>query len=305
MNRLPIRLLGPEKLEVTVICLGGWPLGGGMGPIEEKQAIRVVHAALDEGVNFIDTAEGYRDSESIIGKALVGRRHAVVLATKLSGDHSPAHIKAALENSLRQLKTDYVDLYQLHRPSDKWPISDTMDALSKLKDAGKIRNIGVSNFTVRQLEDAVRYRPVASVQPQYSMIFRQAERYLFPYCVEHNIGVITYAPIARGLLTGKYKSNHAFSKGDDRATHPSLTMKVRETAASICNHLAPWAHDHGYTMAQLAIAWILANRAVTSTICGAKTPEQIIENCKASRWRLNEADKREIDRHLAELLPID
>ena len=139
MNHLPTRKLGRDGPEVTVICLGTWGLGGGLGAIEEKQAIRTVHAALDAGTNFIDTAEGYLTAESMLGKALAGRRDGVILATKLSGEHSPQHIRTAIENSLRQLRTDYIDLYQIHHPNPRWPIADTMAELAKLKEEGKVR----------------------------------------------------------------------------------------------------------------------------------------------------------------------
>ena len=303
MRLLPTRQLGSEKLEVTVICLGGWPLGGGMGAIDEKQAIRVVHGALDSGVNFIDTAEGYRTSESIIGKALVGRRDGVVLATKLSGAHSPEYIRVAIENSLRQLRTDYIDLYQVHHPNERWPIAGTISELLKLKGEGKIGNIGVSNFSAEQLAEAANHGVIASVQPQYSMIFREAEKNLLPYCLKEGIGVMTYGPIVRGLLSGKYRALHTFSSDDDRASHPSLTMEVREAAVEICSRLTPWALDHGYTMTQLAIAWTLANKAVTTTICGARTPEQIIENCEASRWNLEKNEIKEIEKQIEDLSP--
>ena len=303
MNTLPKNPLGPANLEVSAICLGGWPLGGGMGPIEDQQAIRVVHAALDNGINIIDTAEGYRSSERIIGQALVGRRDSVILATKLSGEHSSTHIRAALENSLKHLRTDYIDLYQIHYPSTTWPIAETMAELSKLKEQGKIRSIGVTNFSVEQLDEATRHGPITSAQPQYSMLFREAERELFPYCIAKGIGTMVYGPIARGLLSGKYAASHQFSQSDDRATHRSLTRAVREAAVEICARLKPWARDHGYTLTQLAIAWTLAHPAVTTAICGAKTPEQIIENCAAGRWQMTQGELQEINAQIEMLSP--
>ena len=294
-NQLPTRTLGRGGPEVTVICLGTWPLGGGLGPIEEKQAIRTVHAALDAGVNFIDTAEGYLNSEAMLGKALVGRRDRVVLATKLSGEHSPQHVRAAIDNSLRQLRTDYIDLYQIHRPDPRWPIAGTMAELVKLKEEGKVRYLGVSNFSVEQTAEAATCGPIASAQPHYSMLFRGIEKDLLPYCHEQGIGVMTYAALARGLLSGKYTASHRFSDDDDRAHIPELTPVVRQAAVEINERLTPWARDHGYTMAQLAIAWTVANPAVTSTICGAKTPAQAVENNKAGRWRLSEQHMAEIE----------
>jgi aryl-alcohol dehydrogenase-like predicted oxidoreductase len=281
-----------------VICLGTWGLGGGLGAIEEKQAIRTVHAALDAGTNFIDTAEGYLIAESMLGKALVGRRDRVILATKLSGQHSRQHIRTAIESSLRQLRTDYIDLYQIHHPKPHWPIAGTMVELVKLKEEGKVRWLGVSNFSVEQTTEAAAYGRIVSTQPHYSMLFRSVEQDLFPYCLEHEIGVMAYAVITRGLLTGKYTAEHTFAADDDRASIPELTPAVRQAAVDICRRLAPWASDHGYTMAQLAIAWALAHPAVTSAICGAKTPEQAIENNEAGRWQLSEQDLAEIEEQL-------
>jgi aryl-alcohol dehydrogenase-like predicted oxidoreductase len=303
MKYLPSRSLGRDGPDVTVICLGTWGLGGGMGSIEEKIAIRTVHAALDAGTNFIDTAEAYLTSEAMLGKALAGRRDRVVLATKLSRDHSRQHIRVAIENSLTQLRTDYIDLYQIHHPDPRWPIADTMAELGKLKDEGKVRHLGVSNFSVVQVAEAAAYGPITSSQPRYSMLFRTVEEDMLPYCLEHGVGVMVYAALARGLLTGKYPASHRFADGDARATNPALTGAVREAAVEICRRLAPWARDHGYTMAQLAIAWAVANPAVTSAICGAKTPAQAVENCKAGRWHLSEQDMAEIDELIEGLSP--
>ena len=300
---LPTRTLGKDGPEVSVICLGTWGLGGGMGAIEEKQAIRTVHAALDSGVNFIDTAEGYRTSEAMLGKALAGRRDQVILATKLSGDHSQRHIRAAIENSLSQLRTDYVDLYQIHRPRPRWPIEETMAELVKLQEEGKVLYLGVSNFDVAQMAEAAACGPITSSQPHYSMLFRGIEQDHLPYCLAQGIGVMTYAALTRGLLTGKYQASYRFDAEDDRAGNPELTPAVRQAAVEICRRLTPWAADHGYTMAQLAIAWSLAHPAVTASICGAKTPAQAAENNEAGRWRLSEGDLAEIEAQIEGLSP--
>jgi aryl-alcohol dehydrogenase-like predicted oxidoreductase len=274
-----------------------------MGSIEEAQAIRTVHAAIDAGVNFIDTAEGYRTSESTLGKALKGRRDKVLLASKLSGDHSREHIQQAIENSLSQLGTDHLDLYQIHSPRPRWPIEDTMAELQKLQDQGKVQYLGVSNFSAGQIAGASEHGTITSSQPHYSMLFRWAEQDTLPYCLENGIGVMVYSPIGRGLLTGKYPPGHRFAGDDSRADHPSLTAEVREAAYRVCERLQPWARDHGYTMAQLAIAWTLGNPAVTSAICGAKTPEQAVENAQAGMWRLSESDMAEIETQISGLSP--
>ncbi len=300
---LPTRILGADGPQVPVICFGAWPLGGGMGPVDEQLGIRTVHAALDAGLTFIDTAEMYRTSESVLGKALAGKRNDIFLASKLSGDHSREHIRAAIENSLAQLGTDHLDLYQIHSPKPQWPIEDTMDELVKLQDEGKVRHLGVSNFGAEATGEAMQHGTILSSQPHYSMLFRRAETDPLPFCLENGIGVMVYSPIGRGLLTGKYAASHSFSANDTRSSHPSLTAEVRSAGEEICKRLTPFAQDHGFTMAQLAIAWTLANPAVTSAICGAKTPEQAVENAEAGRWALTDDDMVEIETQIEGLSP--
>ena len=288
------RQLGKGGPTVPVICLGAWPLGGGMGQISDDQAIATIHASLDAGVNFIDTAEGYRTSESVLGKALRGRRDQVILATKLSGDHSVQHMRSAIENSLRSLGTDYIDLYQLHGPRPEYPIEQTMANLLKLRDAGKIRYIGVSNFSAEQHQEAAEYGPVHSSQPRYSMLVRDAEAAILPVCLELGIGVIPHSPLAKGILTGKYRPGHSFPSDDERVNKREFKDPSFDQAYSIVERLIEWAGDHGHSSTQLAIAWTLAHPAVTSCIVGAKTPEQAVHNAAAGDWQLSESDMAEI-----------
>jgi aryl-alcohol dehydrogenase-like predicted oxidoreductase len=269
-----------------------------MGEVDEQIGIQTVHAAIDAGVTFIDTAEMYRTSESTLGKALAEKRSQIFLASKLSGDHSKQHIREAIENSLRELHTDHLDLYQIHSPKPQWPIADTMAELVKLQEEGKVRYLGVSNFKEADTAEASQYGHIQSSQPHYSMLFRTAETDPLPYCRENGIGVMVYSPIGRGLLTGKYTASHQFTSDDTRSSHPSLTPEVRASAAEISRRLEPFAKDNGYTMAQLAIAWTLANPAVTVAICGAKTPQQAIENARAGEWELTESQMTEIEAQL-------
>jgi len=287
--------LGKFGPEVPVICLGAWPLGGGMGVLPDKQVIDTVHAALDCGVTFIDTAEGYRTSESVLGKALVGKRDKVILATKLSGDHSLEHMNRAIENSLRALGTDYIDLYQLHAPKPEYPIEQTMGGLLRLKEQGKIRYIGVSNFSAEQHAEALQYGHVDSSQPMYSMLVRTAGEAVLPFCDSHGIGVIVHSPLAKGLLTGKYNPDHKFPEDDERSWMASFQGKRFTTALRVADELKTWATAQGHNLVELAIVWTLANTAVTSCIVGAKTPEQVINNAKAAQWVLTAEDLRVID----------
>ena len=266
-----------------------------MGDVDERQAIAATHAAIDSGVTFIDTAEGYRTSEEVLGRALEGRRDDVFLATKLSGDHSVEHIRNALTNSLKALRTDYVDLYQIHGPKPEWPIEDTMGELVRFRDEGKVRYLGVSNFSAEQTEAASAHGLIHSSQPRYNMIQRDAEESVLPYCLEHGIGVIAHSPLAKGLLTGKYSAGHEFPEGDERHDHPYYGGSVMSTAFAVADRLKGWASDHGRSLADLAIAWTLGHPAVTSSIVGAKTPEQARMNAAAGDWELDQNDMSEIE----------
>jgi myo-inositol catabolism protein IolS len=289
------RQLGTNGPPVPVICLGAWPLGGGMGALPDQQVIDTVHAALDCGVTFIDTAEAYRSSESVLGKALEGRRDQVILATKLSGDHSPDHMHEAIENSLRALRTDYIDLYQLHAPKPQFPIEQTMEELLRLKEVGKIRYIGVSNFSAEQHAEALHYGPIESSQPMYSLFARAAEEAVLPYCEAHGIGVIAHSPLAKGLLTGKYTPDYRFADDDERSRMAGFQGARFADALRVADALKQWAAAQGHSLVELAIAWTLANPAVTSCIVGAKSPQQAISNAAAAAWELSADDLRAID----------
>jgi aryl-alcohol dehydrogenase-like predicted oxidoreductase len=270
-----------------------------MGEVPEAQAIRTVHAALDAGMTFIDTAEGYRSSESVIGKALAGRRGTAFIATKLSGSHAPEHLARAIENSLRALQTDYIDLYQLHGPDPSQPIADTMARLLRLRDQGKIRYIGISNFSGPQTREAARHGAIHSSQPRYSMLFRDAERDVLPACLELGIGVIAHSPLAKGILTGKYRPGHRFPADDERGRIATFDQQKVTRAWEVIPQLEKWAQARGRDLVQLAIAWTLAHPSMTSSIVGAKTPEQVRHNAKAADWRLGAEELGELEKRLA------
>ncbi len=300
------RQLGTNGPEVSVICLGAWPLGGGMGVIPDDQAIAAIHASIDAGANFIDTAEGYRTSEGVLGKALRGRRDQVFLASKLTGDHTAEHMAAAIDNSLSSLGTDYIDLYQLHGPQPDTPIEETMANLEKLRDSGKIRYIGVSNFSGEQHREAAQYGTIHSSQPRYNMLSRAAEDDVIPASMELGIGVIPHSPLAKAMLTGKYRPGHVFPEDDERFGKPDFKDEAFIPAMNIVEKLLEWAGDHGREGAQLAIAWTLANPAVTSCIVGAKTAEQAAYNAAAGDWKLSDSDMAELGEILGDFqLPIE
>ena len=290
------RQLSKNGPQVPVICFGTWPLGGAFGAVEEQQAIDTVHAALDAGLTFLDTAENYFDSQAKIGKAIEGRRDEVFLATKFSGsDHSTEHIEAALSESLRLLKTDHIDLYQIHSPQPQWPIENTMAELVKHRDAGKIRYIGISNFSAEQTDEAAQYGPIHSSQPRYSLLFRESEEDVLPTCYELGIGAIVYSVMAKGMLAGKYKPGHQFSPDDERHHWPHFKGALFERIYAVTEKLKAWANDQGRDIVQLAIAWPLANPAVTSSIVGGRTVEQMLHDARAADWVLTENDLQEID----------
>jgi aryl-alcohol dehydrogenase-like predicted oxidoreductase len=294
------RQLGREGPPVPVICFGAWPIGGGMGHIDDAVAIATVQRAVDIGVAFVDTAEAYRTSEDLVGRALQGRRDRVFLATKVRGnDLSRRHILSAIESSLRALRTDYVDLYQAHSWDERHPIEETMRALDDLVRDGKVRYVGVSNFSVPQLEQALAVCPVASLQPRYNMLAREADQETLPFCHAHGIGVIVHSPLAKGLLTGKYGPDATFPADDERSRLPDFQGDAYRRYLAIVDRLRAFAQARGRGLIELAIAWTLANPAVTSCIVGAKRPDQLDAHVRAADWRLSPDDLAEIDRLLA------
>ena len=290
------RNLGRIGPQVPVVCFGAWPIGGGMGLVSEAQAVKTVHAAIDAGMTFIDTAESYRTSEALVGKAIAGKRNQVFLATKLSGnDHSGEHIGRAIQNSMRALGTDYIDLYQLHSPQPDWPIEETMEHLMSYRENGAIKYIGVSNFSAEQTLEASRFGQIYSSQPKYNMLSREANDSILSACLEQGIGVTPHSVLAKGMLSGRYAPGHQFTLYDERHMFESFQGEAYERLWRIIERLRDWASDHGHDLVQLAIAWVLANPAVTSAIVGAKTPEQVQHNAAAAGWTLTESDLGEID----------
>ncbi len=290
------RQLGKDGPLVSAIAFGAWPIGGGLGTVPEGQGIAAVEAALEVGMTFIDTAEGYQSSEVVVGKAIKGRRDEVFLATKLSGsDHSAKHMSSAIENSLRMLGTDYIDLYQLHSPSPDWPIAETMENMLKLRDSGRIRYIGVSNFSPEQTQEAMRYATIHSSQPRYNLMWRNLEEDVLPFCLQNGIGVIPHSVLSKGVLGGKHKPGHQFADDDERRLFSFFRGADFEQAYAAAQRLDSWARDNGRDIVQLAIAWVLANPAVSSALVGAKSPEQVYHNAKAADWALTPSDLQEIE----------
>ncbi len=299
--------LGKNGPMVSNVCLGTWPIGGGMGTVLEKDCIKAIDASLDHGVNFLDTAQMYLQSENILGKALVGKRDNIILASKLSSWNSIEDIDLAIENSLRELKTDYIDLYQIHSWKTAIPMEETISRLINLSDKGYFRYLGVSNFNSKQIKRMNKHsgNRIISNQPHYSLLFRNSE--IDPIPQSHKLGIssIVYSPIGRGLLTGKYKPGHNFNSNDTRFGHTAFSKENFERGYKIYEALYEWAKGRNYNVSQLVIAWTLHTTGVVSAICGAKNPEQAISNAKAGDINLTQDDLDEINKITKKLSIFD
>ena len=287
------RRLGSSELEVSVVGLGCNNFGG---RIDEPAARAVIDAALDAGVTFFDTADVYGNrggSEEIIGRALAGRRDRVVLATKFGhdlGDGETAratrtYIRKAVENSLRRLQTDRIDLYQYHRPDGVTPLAETLEALHELVQEGTVRAIGSSNFTPAMVEEAAAIAadrgltPFVSEQSEYSWLRRSSEQELLPTCRRLGIGFIPYFPLASGLLTGKYAKGEPAPEGTRLAGR-----ELDDAELDTVERLRAFAERHGISLLEVAIGGLAAADGVASVIAGATKPEQVRGNAAARAW---------------------
>ncbi len=270
------RQLGKDGPQVPVLGLGAWPLGGGMGRVDEHTAISTIHTAVDNGITLIDTAQAYLTSESTIGKALKGGyRDRCFLATKVSGNYSHEGIRSAMENSLRALDVDYVDLYQVHSWAPWYPIKESMETMARLQEEGKTRYIGVSNFNAEHMSQALKTARFHSNQPRYNMFDRQIEANDIPFCEQEGIGILAHSPLAKGLLTGKYTPNHKFPADDERSGFARFQGETFAEYLAVADQLTQVAHAKGLSLIQLAIAWLLRLPAITCVLVGAKSPAQI------------------------------
>lgn len=284
---LPQRRLGKDGPLVPALGFGAWQIGGGMGAVGEADAIATVRAAIDAGITLVDTAQGYRTSEAVLGLALRdGYRERCFLATKASGDYSPAAIQRALEDSLRALRVDHVDLYQIHNWRADQPIEDSLAVMQRARSAGKIRWIGVSNFDVAQLQRALRAAPVQSVQNRYNAIDRGDEEAVLPFCAAEGIGYLAHSALAKGLLGGRYTPATRFADDDERSTFRRFQGEEFAAHLALMDELKRVAAGKGITLVQLALAWILRRPEVTCVLVGARSPAQVAEQVAAARVTL-------------------
>jgi aryl-alcohol dehydrogenase-like predicted oxidoreductase len=286
--------VGQSGLRVSRVGLGCNNFGR---RLDLDRTRTVVEAALAEGINFVDTADIYGggDSERFLGEVLEGRREHVVLATKFGmaedGSGSRDYVRRAIAGSLERLRTDVVDLYYYHRPDGVTQIAETIAAMMELVEEGRVRAIGVSNFTVEQLDEAVRAGPVAAVQNRYNLLERDAEKDVLPRCRELGVGFVPYFPLASGLLTGKYRRGEAPPPGSRLESRPEA---LSGEAFDRIERLEEFAGARGRSLLELAIAGLASQPAVASVIAGATRPEQVRENAAAAEWHLGEEELEEL-----------
>jgi aryl-alcohol dehydrogenase-like predicted oxidoreductase len=303
MTTLPTRRLGGSDLEVTVVGLGCNNFGRRIG-LEETRA--VVDAALDAGINFLDTADIYGgrhgSSEELLGEVLDGRLDQVVLATKFGMDRSgelpgapgsAEHVRAACERSLRRLRADLIDLYQYHEPNTSVPLAETLGAMEELVREGKIRHLGVSNFSAAQLEEAAGTTRVVSLQNEYSLLRREIERDVIPACERLGVSVIPYFPLASGLLSGKYRRGETPPSDSRLADRDEIATDVDWDAIEA---LERFADERGVELIDVAVGSLAAQPMVASVIAGAKRPEQARRNAQAGLWQPSAGELAELDR---------
>jgi aryl-alcohol dehydrogenase-like predicted oxidoreductase len=314
------RKLGYSDLEITRIGLGTWAMGGpdwafAWGPQDDAASIAAIHKAIDVGINWIDTAAvyGIGHSEEVVGKAVAGRRDKVILATKCSrifkkGGTTPfgrlkaKSVREELEASLRRLGTDHIDLYQVHWPDPDPDIEEGWTEIARQVKAGKVRYAGVSNFSVEQIKRIQAIHPVASLQPPYSMLRRDVEAELLPFCGANNIGVIVYSPMQAGLLAGKFTRDRArqLPDSDWRKRSPYFTEPALSANLDLVEKLKAVAAKSGRSVAELAIAWVLRRPEVTAAIVGGRGPEQVEQTLGGGEWDFSPSEVMEIGTLIAQ-----
>lgn len=300
MAEMEFRTLGSGGAMVPVLGFGAWPIGGGLGRVNASEAIRTVRTAIDSGMTLLDTAEGYRTSESVIGEALQGGyREKCFLATKASFDFTPNGIRKALESSLRALRTDRVDLYQIHGWDPRVPVEESMEEMRRLQEQGKTRFLGVSNFLPEHMDRAMKICPIQSNQVRYSLLFRGIEDATVDFCEKHGIGIIVHSPLAKGLLTGRYTPRSTFAPDDERSGFPDFQGDLFARHLSKAAQLGEIAKEKGISLVQLAVAWTLRLPLVSCTLVGSKNSRQLAEHLGAVGVTFAPAEEERIERVLA------
>ncbi len=317
--QMDYRPLGDTGMKTSVIGLGTWVMGGWLwGGAEDRESLATIRRSIELGITLIDTAPiyGHGRAEQLVGEALreSGVRDKVILATKAGldwnpektkvwRDSRPTRIATEIEESLKRLRTEYIDIYHVHWPDTKTPFEQTIEALLNLKREGKIRFIGLSNFDVPQLERCLAAGPVHVLQPPYNLLERGIDSDLLPFCKRHNLATLAYGPLCRGLLTGKYRGAETFPEDDVRASDPKFTPPRFQQYVACVTRLKTFAAGLERTVGQVAVRWCLDQPGITVALCGARRPSQIEESAQAAGWSLSPTDLADIDRIVAETIP--
>jgi myo-inositol catabolism protein IolS len=299
-THMQYQVLGQSDLRVSLYALGCWPFAGGSvwGEQDDAVSIATVHAALDAGINIFDTAEAYETghSERVLGQALVGRRDQAVIVTKVAPNHLAADdVITACEQSLHNLQTDYIDLYLIHWPNWNVPLAETVGALEQLKSQGKIREIGVSNFGVRDLSEILELYPVVVNQLPYSLLWRVIEQEILPVCLANHVGLMCYSPLSQGLLTGRYANGAEVPPGLARTRYYASSRADGQHGEAGCEEevftalagIRKIADELGQSMAAVALAWLRQQPGVATILVGARSPEELKQNLPAQELQLS------------------
>jgi len=310
------RPFGQTGMQVSAIGVGCWEIGGGYGSVEETQFIQAVHRALDLGINCFDTAEayGFGASERSLAKALGSRRKEAIVVTKFGvgykeapnfRDSSRSRVMASIDKSLQNLNTDYVDVYMVHWPDVNTPFEETMRALDDLVQQGKVRAIGISNFRLSQIEDSVRTRRVDVAQYCWNMFDRRMQKEIYPYCRDHNIGVMAYGSLAYGLLTGTFTEDMDFGSDDWRARRGRMGginlfqhlfgPEYFPRNLQVVAELKVMAARYGKSLPQFALRWTSSNPIISTALVGCRNVAEVEDNVGALSWSISAADMKEID----------
>jgi aryl-alcohol dehydrogenase-like predicted oxidoreductase len=323
------KTLGRSDVEVSVLAFGAWAIGGWLwGGADTKEAVKAIETAVDHGMTTIDTASvyGFGLSEELVAKAVRKKRDKVQILTKFgmlwndkkgqfffaSKDNSGKDIEiyrhaskekviSDCNDSLRRLKTDFIDLFQIHWSDPTTPVSETMEALETLIKKGKIRAGGVCNYSLELMTDAEKAFALTSNQVPYSMVNRNIENDIIPYCIRNNIGVLAYSPLQRGLLTGKIKTGHRFNEGDSRPSSPYYKEPNFSVILEFLDKIKPIADDRKVTLSQLVLNWTIQQPGITCALAGARNPSQVLDNIGAVDFSLTDEEIKKIDRLLSDL----